>query len=220
MNILYIRKKLLLHYSTLFMLSYQSKREKNAGFTLVEIMVVILIFSILLLLGNYGNITQRREKGRLEELTVELTTLIDQQKVDTLLGKTEWGEIVRKRKTEIDFTLPNLTYKSYADLAKDPEGSYFSYPTNTVETPLIDKTWSPALLGATLWNCDTGSPASISLPLTTELQWDTMSFLNTNEAIKHIVIQLSRQGSYREIHIDRRTGMTFERESEINVSCI
>lgn len=103
------------------MTSYQTKNPKNAGFTLVEIMVVILIFSILLLLGNYGNITQRREKARIEELAVEIITLIDQQKVDTLLGKTESSEIVRKRKIVVDFISPNLTYNSYADLVEDME---------------------------------------------------------------------------------------------------
>lgn len=89
MNILYIRKKLLLLYSTLFMLSHQTEYKKNAGFTLVEIMVVILIIAVLLLLGNYSDINQRREKARLEELAVEIISTIDQEKVNTLLGKTE-----------------------------------------------------------------------------------------------------------------------------------
>jgi prepilin-type N-terminal cleavage/methylation domain-containing protein len=203
------------------MLSHQTKREKNAGFTLVEIMVVILIFAMLLLMGNYGNITKRREKARIEELTVDLITLIDQQKVDTLLGKTESGAIVRKRKMVIDFnaTSKTLTYNAYTDLAEDSENSYYSYSANTTATPLTVKSWAPLGLDVSLWNCD-GAPAIVILPLTVELQSDTMSFKDTSTSvIKHIVIQLSRQGSYREIHIDRRTGMTFEREGSSAVTC-
>lgn len=194
-------------------------------------MVVILIFSILLLLGNYGNITQRREKARIEELAVEIITLIDQQKVDTLLGKTESSEIVRKRKIVVDFISPNLTYNSYADLVEDMEWTYCGVAPGCTDiitpwwpwtdTPLTTKSWAPLGLGVSLWDCDSGTPVSTTtLPLTIELQWDTMSFLGANTTIKHIVIQLSRQGSYREIHIDRRTGVTYEREGVMDVSCI
>jgi len=43
-----------------------------------------------------------------------------------------------------------------------------------------------------------------------------MSFADTDtSAVKHIVLQISRLGGYREIHIDRRTGVTYERESII-----
>jgi hypothetical protein len=79
---------------------------------------------------------QRREKARLEELTVELITLIDQQKVDALLGKTESGEIVRKRKLGISFNDGTLTYKSYVDLTEDTEGSYCGITGNGIDCPL------------------------------------------------------------------------------------
>lgn len=69
-----------------------------------------------------------------------------------------------------------------------------------------------------IYSCDT-SPATDTLEttLTIELTGDTMSFMDPNTAsIKHIVLQISRLGSYREIHIDRRTGVTYERESIIS----
>jgi hypothetical protein len=88
------------------------------------------------------------------------------------------------------------------------------------DTPLTTKTWAPLGLGVILKDCDSGGEIGIIVERTLELQWDTMSFWAPNQSIKHIVIQLSRQGSYREIHIDRRTGMTFEREGENVVSCI
>ena len=84
MNILCI-ERLLLSYSTLLMIPLQTKYQKTGGFTLVEVMVVILIISILLTLGNYGDITQRRERARLEEIAVQIISLIDQEKTNTLL---------------------------------------------------------------------------------------------------------------------------------------
>jgi|GEM_PF-1147354 len=128
MNILYIRKKLLPPHSTLFMFSHQTKNKQNAGFTLVEVMVVILIITMLLILGNYSDFSLRREKARLEELTVQLISMIDQEKTNSLLGKTESSAIIRKRKITIDYADPDITYNSFADLAEDTENSYCGTP--------------------------------------------------------------------------------------------
>lgn len=80
---------------------YQIKKLQNAGFTLVEVMVVILIMSMLLILGNYADFSSKREKARLEEVAVQILALIDQEKTNALLGKTESGQIVRKRKVSL-----------------------------------------------------------------------------------------------------------------------
>ncbi len=186
-------------------------------------MVVILIISILIVLGNFWDISQRREKARMEELAVQLTALIDQEKTYSLLGKTEWGAIVRKRKIELSFTSNILTYKSFADLAEDNEGTYCSFPAtcnDTVtpwstwtNTPLSTKVWQffePSLT-ASLWNCDDTTASWVNLPLTIELTGDSMSF-SSHTSIKHLVIMIYRDIGYREIHIDRRTGVTYEKE--------
>jgi hypothetical protein len=39
-----------------------------------------------------------------------------------------------------------------------------------------------------------------------------MSFANTLASKKHLVIMVHRNIGYREIHIDRRTGVTYEKE--------
>lgn len=189
-------------------------------------MVVILIISILIVLGNFWDISQRREKARMEELAVQLTALIDQEKTYSLLGKTEWGAIVRKRKIELSFTSNILTYKSFADLAEDNEGTYCSFPATCndaimpwwtwTNTPLSTKVWQffePSLTMA-IYDCDTTNPPNATLwdSVTIELTGDTMSFANTLASKKHLVIMVHRNIGYREIHIDRRTGVTYEKE--------
>jgi len=226
MNILYIRKKLLPPHSTLFMFSHQTKNKQNAGFTLVEVMVVILIITMLLILGNYSDFSLRREKARLEELTVQLISMIDQEKTNSLLGKTESSAIIRKRKITIDYADPDITYNSFADLAEDTENSYCGTPWNDTlcpwwwwwtNIPLTTKIWDLNGLSMSLYNCDDNT---LSLVLATEVsvifQGDTLAFDTVwLETIKHLVIFLSRNNLYRELHIDRRTGVTYERESII-----
>lgn len=181
-------------------------------------MVVIVIISLLTLVGNYASLALRREKSRIEELTVELEGLIDREKTDALLGKTEGGEIVRKRKVEIDFDVPNekIIYQAFVNLAKNIGDD------ENWETPKT-KSWMYPELKMELYECPytTWDPVNIDLPLTLELTGDTMKVLAPANRNPHLVLQISRnETAYREIHIDRRTGMMYERAglSQI-VSC-
>ncbi len=170
-------------------------------------MVVILILALLTLLGNYASLALRREKTRIEELTVELTGLIDQEKTNALLGKTEGGKIVRKRKITISFNdVDTISYTAEADLAEDSENTY-SVPV----TPL--KSWTYPALKMALYNCPyTAWDLSVSKALTLELTGDTMKVLDPTNENPHLAIQISRnETAYREIHIDRRTGLLYEK---------
>lgn len=192
-------------------------------------MVVILIMSILIALGNYWVFTQRREKARIEELAVQLTAMIDQEKTNSLLWKTEWWNIVRKREITLDFLGDTLTYKSYADLAEDTEWSYCWVSWNgtncptTPPPPLTTKSWQffDPSLSMVIYDCDGINPPTISrgTSLTTEFTGDTMSFSGSLGTYKHLVISVSRDSIYWEIHIDKRTGVTYEREGTSTVSC-
>ena len=177
-------------------------------------MVVILIIALILWLGGFGGLLSRRENTRIEEVAVNIIGLIDQEKVDTLLGKTEWGEIVRKRKIEISFGTANtIEYKNFADLASQTEGSFNS------GTPLSTKTWTLPVLTTKLFKCADWSPSATEVilsptSLTLILQWDTLKIDAPTVTEPHVILQLSHDTSnYREVHIDRRTGVTYERES-------
>lgn len=97
---------------------------KKSGFTLVEIIIVIVIIGILVSLGNYTGILSFRERARVEEVTVELLGLIDEAKTDALLGKTDGSDhdIVRKSGIKIDTSTSNeIQFFEGVNLAKDGE---------------------------------------------------------------------------------------------------
>ena len=79
----------------------QAKKPRTSGFTLVEIMIVIVIILMLTQLGNIGGLFRNRERSKVEEIAVKIVATLDEEKINALLGKTQDGKIVRKRMTEI-----------------------------------------------------------------------------------------------------------------------
>lgn len=101
----------------------QDLKTKYSGFTLVEIMIVILIIIMLTQLGNIGSLFRQKEKSQLEETGIHVLNFIDREKVDALLGKTKDGEIVRKRTIMIqkDPTNTHINLTSTLNLVKNPD---------------------------------------------------------------------------------------------------
>ncbi len=75
-------------YSTTLPKSKQVKGTASAGFTLVEIMIVILIILLLSQVGNLSSLFEQREKSQVEQIAVQILSMIDEEKTSALLGKT------------------------------------------------------------------------------------------------------------------------------------
>jgi len=103
----------------------QGKKRIRSGFTLVEIMIVIVIIIMLSQLGNIGGLFRNRERSKVEEIAVKIVATIDEEKINALLGKTENGKIVRKRMTEISLKNENsIEIVSQSNLAENEETIY------------------------------------------------------------------------------------------------
>lgn len=107
-------------------------------------MIVILIIIMLTQLGNLSSLFRYKEKGQVEEIATQLLGIIDEEKTNALLGRTqksnasgsEKWQIVRKRALSIsigktDHTLSSL---SQVNLAEKEEDIY--------EPEKISKTWT------------------------------------------------------------------------------
>lgn len=137
---------------------------------------------------------------------MKIVAAIDTEKVYALLGKTEEGKIVRKRLVNI--TLKNteniIEVSSKINLAESDEATY---------SEENGKSWSLIDLETFVYECpSTGTP----LPLTDigiEFIDDTIMFTSTaapSGVPNHIVLLLTHLNTAHEIHIDRRTGLTYE----------
>lgn len=193
---------------TLFL---KEKKARSKWFTLVEIMIVIVIIILLTQLGNIGWLFRTRERNKVEEIAVKIVAAIDEEKVNALLGKTLDGKIVRKRLAELDFwATPNtISFTSSVNLAETDETTYDT-------ASKITKSWSLAALEAELYECSSAASSLAIEEIGLEFRNDTIKFITDNPAIdipNHIVLLLKHTNTAHEIHIDRRTGLTYERES-------
>jgi len=82
----------------------QEIHQKNRGFTLVEIMIVIVIIIMLTQISNIGGFFRAKERNKVEEIAIKMVATLDEEKLHALLGKTENKKIVRKRLVEISPT--------------------------------------------------------------------------------------------------------------------
>ncbi len=98
-------------------------------------MIVILIIIMLTQLGSIGSLFRQKERSQTEEITVQILGKVDEEKVNALLGKTENGDIVRKRKITLSVDNTNHEIKgiSHVNLAKSTDDTY--------ESDTWEKTW-------------------------------------------------------------------------------
>lgn len=188
----------------------KEKKTRQGWFTLVEIMIVIVIIVLLTQLGNIGGLFRTRERNKVEEIAVKIVAAVDEEKVNALLGKTLDGKIVRKRLIELDFwTTPNtITFASEVNLAETDETTYDT-------DSKITKSWSLAALEAELYECtEIAAPLDLK-KIEVEFRNDTIKFISNSsiDIPNHVVLLLKHTNTAHEIHIDRRTGLTYERKS-------
>ena len=187
----------------------KEKNTAHAWFTLVEIMIVIVIILLLTQMGNIGGLFRSRERNKVEEIAVKVVAAIDEEKVNALLGKTLDGKIVRKRLASIEFWQKNtITFTSEVNLAETNENTY---DTDTK----ITKSWTLAGLETEAFSCPEATNLSGLVKLGIEFRNDTIAFVEDPllDIPHHVVLLLKHTNSAHEIHIDRRTGLTYERAS-------
>jgi prepilin-type N-terminal cleavage/methylation domain-containing protein len=206
----------------------QLKTNKDSGFTLVEIMIVILIILLMTQIGNLWSLFRQKEKSQLEEIAVQILGRVDEEKTNALLGKTykktaSWKDswaIVRKRSMSlgIDNDAWDISFISKVNLAESKE----TWP-DIFEPESITKTWHLQGLKGSWYECRGNLGENI------QNAWrnvDTTYINFIQDAIffgvgeienlisidaPHIVLKLSINNAHQEIHIDKRTWLTYAR---------
>lgn len=151
---------------------------------------------------------QSRERNKVEEIAVKIVAAIDEQKIDALLGKTMNGKIVRKRlvKIEIKDTSNEIDFSSETNLAESEETTY---DTNSK----IIKSWTLNGMESFFYECPTNNTPLPLKDISLEFKGDSINFSSSTPSItppNHIVLLLTHVNTSHEIHIDRRTGLTYE----------
>ncbi|MBP6921109.1 prepilin-type N-terminal cleavage/methylation domain-containing protein [Candidatus Gracilibacteria bacterium] len=189
----------------------KEKKTRSSGFTLVEIMIVIVIIVLMTQMGNIGSLFRSRERNKVEEVAVKIVAAIDEEKVNALLGKTLNGKIVRKRLIDLDFGNEKNTIKltTEVNLAETEENTYETSSS-------ITKSWSLAGLDFGAYQCPEATEIEDMNKIQIEFRDDSIRFIPENpssEVSDHFVLLLKNTNTAHEIHIDRRTGLTYERSS-------
>jgi prepilin-type N-terminal cleavage/methylation domain-containing protein len=185
----------------------QAKKPRTSGFTLVEIMIVILIIVMLTQLWNVWGLFRNRERSKVEEIAVKIVGTIDEEKINALLWKTKDGKIVRKRLTEIVLknTENAIEISSEVNLAETDENAYDATSKKTTS-------WTLPGLETFVYECPTNNIALTISDLSIEFINENIIFKSSGVASvpNHVVLLLTHINTSHEIHIDRRTGLTYE----------
>ena len=179
-------------------------------------------------LGNISSLFRHRDKSQVETIGVQILGMIDEEKTNALLWKmqtsytsgTQTSEIVRKRsiKISLDNASHSVSFLSRVNLAKSTEDIY--------EPEILTKSWDLPLLTGTWYECS-GSNKGIKLQNgSSDINTVQMEFIG--DSIKfsfekgtefeplnslRLVLKLTSNTAHQEVHIDRRTWLTFTRVS-------
>lgn len=199
-------------------------------------MIVILIIMMMTQVGNISSLFRYKEKGQIEEISNQLLGMIDEEKTNALLGKTqktkisgtEQWKIVRKRSLDISLDTPRntLSLLSRVNLADEKEDTY--------EADDIEKNWTLPLLTGAWYDCSLGNQGTKMVNGTNDINTVRIDFIGESLALSggngsaalsplntsHIVLKITSKSANQEIHIDKRTGLTYARPGLPNtVSC-
>lgn len=198
-------------------------------------MIVILIIMMMTQVGNISSLFRYKEKGQIEKISNQLLGMIDEEKTNALLGKTqktkisgtEQWKIVRKRSLDISLDASNntLSLLSRVNLADEKEDKY--------EADDIEKNWSLPLLTGAWYDCSQGDKATKMVTGTNDTNTVRIDFIGESLVLSagnsstlspldasHIVLKITSKSASQEIHIDKRTGLTYARPGSPNsVSC-
>lgn len=198
-------------------------------------MIVILIIMMMTQVGNISSLFRYKEKGQIEEISNQLLGMIDEEKTNALLGRTqktkisgaEQWKIVRKRSLDISLDAPSntLSLLSRVNLADEKEDTY--------EADDIEKNWTLPLLTGSWYDCSLGNQGTKMVNGANDINTVRIDFIGESLALSggnglalsplnasHIVLKITSKSANQEIHIDKRTGLTYARPGLPNtVSC-
>jgi hypothetical protein len=183
-------------------------------------MIVILIILLLTQVGNIGALFRQKDRSQWEEIMVQLLGLVDEEKINALLGKTHQSdtsvEIVRKRSVQIlvNNDEHRLSFVSLINLAKEAEHIFENRPIQEKSWTLPQLTWSWYWCDSSTWESAKIETSGMQIDFSSDKislysldETKNTSSLNTS----HIALKITNNDASQEIHIDRRTWLTYIR---------
>ena len=173
------------------------------GFTMVEIMLVIVIFGIFVSATSVFNWTPQNDIEKVNRMKYAIADRLRDESLKISIGRMPMSDGIISTTTTMNFSTGAGIITSYADTG----GTVFS--TNTFWPPYYDGDTVYSITGITWWTGSTSSTTEWSGPWKIEITQDGIIFTgNTNITRKSIIVSIivNYRNSTRRIQFDRRTG--------------